>query len=713
MTVNIRIKIAMTSIKNISDSQSDDRSNSHPDSHSTNLVAKPAANISYRLDFERFLEHLINVNLTFTAGSDEPSLWLPAWIPGSYLMREFARHITAVHYQIVSNNDEASSNDYQALDNYDQTEPHNSMHRAKKIDKNTWQLPQVKAGQTLNVHYEVYCYDLSVRTAYVDQKRLYGNFTSLALAVEGQEQSPVQVSLLVPAEFLTALDIADKRLADEGENTSSVVLACGLDATHLHSDSQHGYGLQADSYYQLIDHPFEISIQEKFDFIIRDKQHQTLSHRFFLSGTHSANLGRLQQDITQICQTYLNWLGDAPFSDYTFMTYASGQDYGGLEHINSTSLITPRRDLPSTNEPELPSAAYQRFLGLCSHEYFHAWWVKTVRPDVMLDVDLRKEAFTPLLWVFEGFTSYIDDFMLQASGVIDKACYLTLLAEQINRYYQTHGRVHQSVAESSFDAWIKLYRSDENTGNAGISYYNKGALVALCLDLTLLQKSKGQYRLFDVVKAFYSQAKQQNNQRIGISSADMGTVIGQFMPTADWDDFERRYVNGVEELPIKQLLTANGINVHTDPKETADKQVPWGMRCSETPAGLKVNQVQRGSTAAKAGISAHDVIIALDGIKADNKQLATVSTVQRGIECHLFRRDELMCVSVIPKVVSEMQTPQDSETIESDNIKEPYSHKVSLLLAKPDNLSENAVGNSTITSFAWQAWLEVMTRYDS
>ena len=140
-------------------------------------------------------------------------------------------------------------------------------------------------------------------------------------------------------------------------------------------------------------------------------------------------MGRLQQDLTRICQTYLNWLGDAPFNDYTFMTYASGQDYGGLEHINSTSLITPRRDLPRINEPTMPSSDYQRFLGLCSHEYFHAWWVKTVRPDVMLDVDLRREAFTPLLWVFEGFTSYIDDFMLQASGVIDKASYLKLLAE--------------------------------------------------------------------------------------------------------------------------------------------------------------------------------------------------------------------------------------------------------------------------------------------
>ena len=670
--------------------------------------------INYRLNFERFLEHLVDVTLTFTASNDAPCLWLPAWIPGSYLMREFARHITAVHYQIedrqIVDEDKVSNKDQQATNHYK-----NTNHRAQKIDKNTWQLPKVEAGQVLHVHYEVYCYDLSVRTAYVDQQRLYGNFTSLALAIEGQEQSPVQVSLLVPEVFLAAQNLENQHSGNEEEskNLSNVVLACGLDATHLQSvsqegDGQHGYGLQADNYYQLIDHPFEISMQQRFDFIIQDDEHQTLSHRFFLSGKHTANMGRLQQDVTQICQTYLNWLGDAPFNDYTFMTYASGQDYGGLEHINSTSLIIPRRDLPRANEPDLPSAAYQRFLGLCSHEYFHAWWVKTVRPDVMLDVDLRKEAFTPLLWVFEGFTSYIDDFMLQASGVIDKASYLTLLAEQINRYYQTQGRTQQSVAESSFDAWIKLYRNDENTGNAGISYYNKGALVALCLDLTLLQKSKGRYRLFDVVKAFYSQAKQKNSQRIGISSADMGAVIGQFMPIADWEAFESRYVNGVEELPLEQLLAANGIKIQADNKETADKNVPWGMRCSETPAGLKVNRVQRDSPAAKAGISAHDVIVALDGIKADTKQLSTLSVAQHEVDCHLFRRDELICVKVQPKTKKQ----KELENNESDDVNKPYPHKVSLRLAGADKLSESEQEADNLTSTpVWQAWLEVMTRY--
>ena len=660
---------------------------------STNLddtKAKMIADISYQFDFARFYEHLVDVSLSFTAVSDAPQLWLPAWIPGSYLMREFARNITAVHYQVL---------EAQIADSDKQPETY----RAQKIDKNTWQLPAAQAGQRVIVEYEVYCYDLSVRTAYVDQQRLYGNFTSLALAVEGQEQSPVQVSLIVPEIFF-----ADKE-------SSKVLLACGLDATHLQIDQQqkgrqqanrqHLYKLQAANYHELIDYPFEIAEQEKFDFIIHDNEHQTLHHSFYLSGKQNANLGRLQQDITQICQTYVDWLGDAPFDDYTFMTFASGQDYGGLEHINSTSLITPRNDLPSTNEPKLPSTDYQRFLGLCSHEYFHSWWVKTVRPDVMIDVDLRREAFTPLLWVFEGFTSYIDDFMLQASGVIDKANYLRLLAEQINRYYQTPGRGNQSVAESSFDAWIKLYRTDENTGNAGISYYNKGALVALCLDLILLKNSDGRYRLFDVVKAFYTQAKQNDSKRIGINSADMGSVIEQFMPLTEWEDFERRYVNGVEELPIEALLVANGVKIQANTKETADKHVPWGMRCNETPAGLKVNRVMRDSIAAKAGISAHDVIIAIDGIKADTKQLTALVNTAHPVECYLFRRDELMCVQIQPETTTKVK-PRDETTGMTGAVP---PHKVSLRLAKGDKTLEN--DNEQLKGEAgWETWLNVMKR---
>ena len=314
-----------------------------------------------------------------------------------------------------------------------------------------------------------------------------------------------------------------------------------------------------------------------------------------------------------------------------------------------------------------------------------------------------------MLWVFEGFTSHVYEFMLQASGVINKASYLKLLAEQINRYYQTPGRAYQSVAESSFDAWIKLYRNDENTGNAGISYYNKGALVALCLDLTLLEKTKGRYRLFDVIQAFYRQAKQNDKKRIGISSADMGAVISQFMPFDVWQDFERRYVNGVEALPIQTLLSANGVKLHVNNKETVDKHMPWGMRCSDTPAGLKVNRVLRGSAAARAGISAHDVIVAIDGIKADAKQLSSLSTSARKIDCHLFRRDELMSVTVLPKAAAEKKNAAadiEQDGLYQDSLHQDCPYKVTLHLATPTSASPSDEAASP-TQAGWHTWLNV------
>ena len=588
----------------------------------TNDSTQNSDTVYYHLDFDRYRQHLVTVSMSFIASTDQPVVWLPSWIPGSYLLREFARNITAVIY--TRGPQDNSSSEY----------------RGQKISKNEWQLTQVKTGERVQVSYEVYCYDLSVRTAYLDQYRLYGNFTSMALTIDGQSHLPVSVSLHVPESFY------------EGKEASRVKLVCGLKHTQRLAQGYHVFELSADSYESLIDYPFEVAEQAEGQFDVYNQRQEAISHRLFISGRQQADMSRLQRDVAQICQTYVNWLGDTPFDDYTFMTFASGNDHGGLEHINSTSLIAPRSDLPSSTEPKEPKFAYQRYLSLCSHEYFHAWWVKTVRPDVMMSVDLRREAYTPLLWVFEGFTSYIDEFMLQASKVINTSNYLKLLAEQINRYTQTHGRHLQSVAESSFDAWIKLYRSDENTGNAGISYYNKGALVALCLDLYLMQHSQGQYRLFDIVKAFYEQAKAQGNRRIGMSNDNLGEVIGGFINPALWQDFKARYIDGVEELPIEDLLSANGVTVSqlgngTSADTGRDNCLPWGIRVEETPMGLKVIKVLRDSVASEAGLSANDIIVAIDGLKADKTKLATIAKhAQQAVTCHAFRRDELITLSV-------------------------------------------------------------------
>lgn len=574
--------------------------------------------IHYVVDFTRCHDHLVDVTMTFDVSDDvewmdehtDPVLWLPTWIAGSYLIREFSRNITAVYFC-----DESGAS-----------------HRATKISKNQYQLTGLtkhwKQGysQQVRVRYEVYCHDLSVRTAFVDGSRLFGNFTSLLLMLTGAEQALSQVQLVVPECFL--------------KHNVNAVLACGLPHIVSSVGEDQRYTLASLPAFEYYDYPFEFGVQSAFTFEVRC-QNRFIAHRFFIAGQQRADLIRLSMDVQKICQSYVDLLGDAPFADYTFLTMVTGSEYGGLEHINSTALITPRTDLP-TKEGLIPSETYQRFLGLCSHEYFHAWWVKSVRPDVMMQSDLQTEAYTPLLWVFEGFTSYLDDLMLLVSGMIDHASYFKLITAQINRYHQTDGRHHQSVAESSFDTWIKLYRPDENTNNQSVSYYNKGALVALCLDLLLLKHSDGNYRLFDVVKAFYNQSKQAEHQRIGMTDEHLGEVVAQMMGTVQWRDFYERYVVGVDELPLLELLGEFGVELTVTKKETV-----WGMSVDEVPSGLKIKHLYRDSTASRAGLSVGDVIIAINGIRANMAGIQSAFVQDDVAQVHAFRRDELHCFDVV------------------------------------------------------------------
>lgn len=568
----------------------------------------------YQIRFDRFNEHIADIQLTFIAHIDNPTVWLPTWIAGSYLIREFARNITALTAKIDD-----------------------KIQRCQKLNKNHWQII-AKQGDCITLNYEVYAYDLSVRSAYIDQTRIYGNFTSLAVAVAGQENLPIVVELICPNQFLQ----------NPYHQGAEVSLITALPEKMHQQRTQTIYQLQADNYTHLTDSPFEIAVQDGFEFEVFDQDNQPILHRFFVSGQQQTNLERLHEDLSKICQSYIDWLEYTPFDDYLFMTMATGNDYGGLEHLASTSLITPRDDLPTFDETDEPSDNYQTFLGLCSHEYFHAWWVKTVCPDVMLNPDINQlfsnEAPSPLLWIFEGFTSYIDDFMLQKSGVICQNSYLKLLSSQINRYLQTSGRFYQSVAESSFDAWLKLYRADENTANAGISYYNKGALVALCLDLTLKQQGNGK-RLFDVIKKCYKLAKSHENQKLALSDSLFDNIICEFLPPAIWQDFRQNYVDGTTELPLYKLLRNEGINI-SQKIET----IAWGLKTFAEPLGLKIKQVLRDSEASQAGFSAHDVIVAINGLKASEKLLNQTARQQRlteqAVVCHVFRKDELLPIVV-------------------------------------------------------------------
>ncbi|WP_335999281.1 M61 family peptidase [Acinetobacter johnsonii] len=540
--------------------------------------------LHYQIEFDDYRQHLIHVTLRFVADPTQV-LSLPTWIPGSYLIREFSKHIESVRA-------------------YDEE---GRLLEIQKFEKNKWRLFNTD-HELITVEYDVYAYDLSVRGAYVDQTRLYVNPACACLGLEGQEDKAVEVELFLPDElkhFQLATGMASKSLV-KGRFT-----------------------LKAKNYAELIDAPFELAEQTRFSF-----EANGIPHEFVVSGKHAMNAARMQQDIEKICATEISMFGSAPFSNYTFMTMATANSYGGLEHPNSTSLISPREDLPKANEPEEPSEDYQRFLGLCSHEYFHSWLVKFIRPENFVNYDLNKEGYTSLLWIFEGFTSYYDDLILLRSGVISQASYIKLLKTQIDRYLQNPGRFVQSVSESSFDAWVKFYRQDENSNNAGTSYYNKGCLVALCLDLGLRLRGSS---LDALMRKLYENAQK------GIQVHERTIVeLCNELTGDNWIEQINHLINTTDELPLDQLFPEFGLSYSLK----NDKSLPLGLKLVDKPEGVLVQSARRDGAAAQAGLSAHDMIIAIDGLKATAK-LVEKYAKQEGIYSILaFRRDELMSFDV-------------------------------------------------------------------
>ena len=540
--------------------------------------------LHYQIEFDDYRQHLIHVTLRFVADPTQV-LSLPTWIPGSYLIREFSKHIESVRA-------------------YDEE---GRLLEIQKFEKNKWRLFNTD-HELITVEYDVYAYDLSVRGAYVDQTRLYVNPACACLGLEGQEDKAVEVELFLPDElkhFQLATGMASKSLV-KGRFT-----------------------LKAKNYAELIDAPFELAEQTRFSF-----EAKGIPHEFVVSGKHAMNAARMQQDIEKICATEISMFGSAPFSNYTFMTMATANSYGGLEHPNSTSLISPREDLPKANEPEEPSEDYQRFLGLCSHEYFHSWLVKFIRPENFVNYDLNKEGYTSLLWIFEGFTSYYDDLILLRSGVISQASYIKLLKTQIDRYLQNPGRFVQSVSESSFDAWVKFYRQDENSNNAGTSYYNKGCLVALCLDLGLRLRGSS---LDALMRKLYENAQK------GIQVHERTIVeLCNELTGDNWIEQINHLINTTDELPLDQLFPEFGLSYSLK----NDKSLPLGLKLVDKPEGVLVQSARRDGAAAQAGLSAHDVIIAIDGLKATVKLVEKYAKQEGSYSILAFRRDELMSFDV-------------------------------------------------------------------
>jgi predicted metalloprotease with PDZ domain len=531
---------------------------------------------------------------------------LPSWIPGSYLIREFARHF--VHVRAEAESGEIT---------------------VTKEAKDVWRV--APCFGPLTVIAQVYAYDLSVRTAYLDATRGYFNGTAVFLCPQGREDAPCTVDIAPPdAAF------GDWRVA----TTLPAVVA-----------APYGFGrYRAENYDELIDHPVETGTFATATFMAGGAQHDIA-----VTGHVEADLPRLAQDLTRVCQWQIDLFGGAPGSAapvdrYLFQVMAVGEGHGGLEHRASTSLLCRRDELPRPGVAEI-SDDYLAFLGLASHEYFHTWNVKRIKPLAFSPYDLTRENYTRQLWAFEGITSYYDDLALVRCGLIPPARYLELVGRGITTVLRAPGRLTQSVAESSFDAWIKFYRQDENTPNAGVSYYAKGALVALALDLTL--RLQGRVSLDDLMRALWMR---HGHPGIGVPE-DAIEKLASELAGVDLADFFTRYVFGTEDLPLTRLLDEFGVSFHlraaSGPKDRGGKaasgDAPRNTLGARIGADLKLTHVFRGGPAGRAGLSAGDTLVAIDGVRATPDMLAALLERPRSgkpLAVHAFRRDELRTFAV-------------------------------------------------------------------
>lgn len=539
-------------------------------------------NIEYHLSFPDLAGHRIHVKMTIPKPDPQGQrFFLPAWIPGSYLIRDFSRQIEEIT---------ASSNDHPV--------------DIQKYKDHEWVCAPCNGPLTLE--YVVYAWDLSVRAARVDDHYAFFNGTSVFLAAKGHTQNKQVVILQAPSQH-----------PDWQVFTS---LPCAKE--HSQAAQRHQFGAYiAKDYDALIDHPFLLGQPIVSTF----HAHGALHELVFTQPVPNLDIERVTADVKQICEAQIELFEPedkyVPFLDsadrYTFITLVTENSYGGLEHRSSTALMIPRHNLPTKSQADQPvDEGYQSFLGLVSHEYFHTWNVKRIKPAAFSPYNLLKPNHTYLLWVFEGFTSYYDDLFVWRSGVISQRQYLNRIEKIINHVYQGSGRFKHSIAQSSYDAWTRFYKQDENSPNAISNYYTKGALVAMGLDFTIQKRSQGKYSLDDVMRHMwqnYGKDYYRGNPK-GIGEDDMARVI-HAATGIDCSDYIQRYAYGSNDLPLANLFATQGIDMQW---QTESPLPSLDARLKEKDNAIFIAAVYEQGAAHRGGLSAGDEVIALGGLRITN-----------------------------------------------------------------------------------------------
>jgi len=549
--------------------------------------------------------HLFEVRLTVVKPDEAGQVFaMPAWIPGSYMIRDYARHVVAIRAEA----------DGVGL-------------AVSKLDKSRWQTEATDRPVTLVL--EIYAHDESVRGSHLDSTHAYFNGPCVFPAVVGQEDFTCQVEI-------------------GGEDLPEARHWRVATSMNRAGAEPYGFGQYiAEDYAELIDHPVEIAALSIGEF-----QAGGIPHVIAIRGRTKADMARLCHDLSTLCSFHMKMLGTPRDLDrYVFLLNAPGSGYGGLEHRWSSSLVSNRDSLPIRGDEGI-SPEYRTFLGLVSHEYFHLWNVKRIKPDVFTPYDLSQESHTELLWVFEGITSYYDDLALVRSGLIPAPEYLELVGQTITRVVRGQGRRRQSVAESSFDAWTKFYKQDANAGNAIVSYYAKGALIALALDLKLRSETDGRICLDDVMRVCWDRWGETGK---GMPERGLEEVSSE-VSGLDLGDFFDAAVRGTGELALEPLLHDHGVNYckrrsqgrkDKGGDKVDDGKLPnvWLGANLATRSGKPIfASLSNDGPAERAGVSPGDELVALDGVRASVSGSDTrIRRYRPGDKSELtvFRGDEL------------------------------------------------------------------------
>jgi predicted metalloprotease with PDZ domain len=529
--------------------------------------------------------HHLHVALEIDRPGGDLELFLPVWTPGSYLVREFARHLEGLA----------------ACDEAERPLP------LERLDKQRWRLG-AGAAASATVRWRVYANDLTVRTSHVDGTHAFVSPAGVFLGVRGREGAPHQVTVQAPAGWrvATALPGGPTRFT-------------------------------ASDYDELVDSPLELGTHQLASFEAMGRPHQVA-----VWGRGNLDLPRFVADVRRIVEAHGAFWGGLPYQRYLFIVHLA-RGRGGLEHADSTVLLLPRLGFGDRD-------GYEEALGLVSHEFFHLWNVKRLRPAALTPYRYDGEQYTRLLWWFEGVTSYYEQLTLVRAGLLTPGRWLEGLGRRFTSLLRTPGAAKLSLEESSLVAWVKLYRPDENTGNSAVSYYLKGELVALALDLALRAAGAS---LDELLRQLFAR-----HQRGGLPEDGVERVVAELLGEPAARAFFDRFVRGV--TPLDPDLGQVGLRLQHRPARGPDDKGGRPGRAEEGTPGwlgadlasgprLAVASVREESPAWRTGLSVDDELVAEGGFRLDRAALVE-RLKERGpggqLRLTLFRRDELIEMEV-------------------------------------------------------------------